>query len=365
MEVQLLNYWKNEKCLKMQKQDTLNQHLEHSCSLEKKVAFLKQATAYSFPVNRIETKETHMSWVFLVNGLVYKLKKNCSYLLLDLTTLESRYFNCMEEVRLNRRLAPEIYLGVIALCIEKNGELKLEGKGEIIDWLVKMKRIPDEDMLDQAIENKKINKEMIGPAANLLVNFYKHSAPIVMNAEQFKEKLKHEIDIIYKEIIDPLLGLPEVIIDQINETLVTFLKENAAVFDKRINEGRVIEAHGDLKPEHIYVGTHPAIIDCLEFSRDLRLLDSAEELSFLDIECERLGDFTTGKMFFDIYREQMGNQIPEALIYFYKSKRAFLRTYLVIRHIKESHYKDNPKWRNTAHIYLNLSEKYCKQLEVD
>lgn len=349
---------------KVQEQDTVNQHLEHSCSLEKKVAFLKQANAYSFPVHHVETKETHMSWVFLVDNFVYKLKKNNCYLLLDLTTLESRYFNCLEEVRLNRRLAPEIYLGIIALCIEKNGELKLEGKGEIIDWLIKMKRIPDEDMLDQAIKNKKINKETISPAANLLVNFYKHSAPIVMNAEQFKEKLKHEIDIIYKEIIDPLFGLPELIIDQIQETLVTFLKDNAAVFNKRITDGRVIEAHGDLKPEHICIGPQPAIIDCLEFNRDLRLLDSAEELSFLDIECERLGDFTTGKMFFDIYREQMGNQIPETLIYFYKSKRAFLRTYLVIRHIKESHYKDDPKWINTANIYLTLSEKYSKQLEA-
>lgn len=350
--------------LTMQEQDIVNQYLEHSCSLEKKVAFLKQINAYSFPVQRVETIETHMSWVFLVDNFVYKLKKNNCYLLFDLTTIESRYFNCLEEVRLNKRLAPEIYLGVIALCIEKNGELKLEGKGEIIDWLVKMKRIPDEDMLDQVIKKKKSTKETISPAANLLVNFYKQSPRIEMNAEQFKEKLKQEIDIIYKELTDPLFRLPKITIDQINETLITFLKDNATVFNKRIGDGRVIEAHGDLKPEHICIGTHPAIIDCLEFSRDLRLLDSAEELSFLDIECERLGDITTGKMFFDIYREKMGNQIPEVLIFFYKAKRAFLRTYLVIRHIKESQYKDDPKWFNTANIYLTLSEKYSKQLEA-
>jgi uncharacterized protein len=353
------------KMLRNIKKNSKNYFSEKAYSLETKLTSLKQEQAYPFPVYRLETIETHMSWIFLVNDLAYKLKKCTPDTFQGSAALGSRYVREVDEMVLNKRLAEDIYLDVVPLTIDSNAGFKVEGKGEIIDWLLKMKRIPEEEMLDFAIKHKLLNIPLIVPVANLLMNFYKRAVPVEMNALQYKEKLNSEIEIIYNGLSNPLFRLSKSTIHQINETLVGFLKNNDVLFDKRITEGRIIEAHGDLRPEHIRLGNHPAIIDCLEFDKDLRILDSAEELSFLDMECENLGDSAIGKVFFNLYKEQTGQLIPGTLILFYKAKRAFLRTYLVIRHVAEKQYMDDPKWYKKAIGYLYLAEKYCDQLKIN
>lgn len=339
--------------------------LNVNATLEEKVSFLKQPGSYPFHVSRVETKETHMSWVFLVDGFAYKLKKPVKYRFLDFSLLEARFRNCREEVRLNKRLAKDIYLGIVPLTVDEKGAMALQGKGAIIDWLVLMKKIPEEHMLDHAIKHHAIDEALIRQAAILLTEFYISSSPVVTDSHVYWKKLKGEVHAIYRELVNSTYQLPVASIELYTSGLLRFLNERAPLFDKRVKDGRIIEAHGDLRPEHICLQPAPAFIDCLEFNRDLRILDTAEELSFLSMECEMWGDTTIGKIFFDTYASLANDPVPEPLICFYMLKKACLRAFLVVRHITEPEYKDDPKWIKRANAYLQLAEQYYKQMGVE
>ncbi len=115
-----------------------------------------------------------MSWVFLTEEHAYKLKKPIHYNGIDFTTVARRRHNCEEEVRLNRRLAPAVYLGVLPLTCEPNGELALNGGGGVVDWLVQMRRLPAEHMLDVVLAESRVAVEeaAIRAAAGHLARFY-------------------------------------------------------------------------------------------------------------------------------------------------------------------------------------------------
>lgn len=127
-------------------------------ALEEKVDFLSQPFHYPDKTSKVEVDETHMSWVFLTDHYVYKLKKPIQYNHHNLSALDDREKNCFEEVRLNRRLARDIYLGVVALSVDEDRHLTLEKRGnQIVDWLVKMKRLPDNKMLDYQMKQEQGN----------------------------------------------------------------------------------------------------------------------------------------------------------------------------------------------------------------
>jgi len=338
--------------------DSIKPLAEDAVSVIEKVSFLKQPEAYPHAGAKVETKETHMSWIFLTDNTVYKLKKPVVFPFLDFRTLEARLKNCREELRLNKRLATGIYIGVVPLVLNEEGKLQLEGKGQIVDWLVKMKRIPEENLLDYAIKHKQVGETLIKKAAEVLVRFYRAAPPVQIDPDLYKKKLKDEIISTHTELLLPQFYFPVVLIEQISNNLVQFLRDHSVLFEERIVNGKIIEGHGDLKPEHICLLPDPAFIDALEFNWDLRIMDIAEELSFLDMECEMMGDLTTGKLFFDYYQKLSGDAVPEPLTFFYKAKKAFTRTYLVARHIIEPDYKDEPKWLNKANAYLQLAKKY-------
>jgi aminoglycoside phosphotransferase family enzyme len=327
-----------------------------------KVSFLKQPESYPHPVMKVVTKETHMSWIFLVNDVVYKLKKPVVYRFLDFHTLEARLKNSEEEIRLNKRLARDIYVGIVPLVLNEKNKLQIEGKGQVVEWLVKMKRIPEENLLDYAIRHQKADEESVKGAAELLAEFYKTSPPVHIDPDLYRKKLKDEIISTHTELVQPPYHFPVVLLEKISNSLTYFLSSHTLLFDKRIAGGKIIDAHGDLRPEHICLAPQPAIIDALEFNRELRVMDIAEELSFLDMECEMMGNIVTGQLFFDYYKKLSFDDIPDMLIFFYKAKKAFLRTYLVARHITEPGYKDDPRWLNRANAYLQLAKKYNNKL---
>lgn len=339
-----------------------NSSVESAATIAEKVAFLEQPRAYPHPVTNVEVKETHMSWVFLAGDLVYKLKKPVVYRFLDFRLLEARFENCREEVRLNQRLAGDIYVGIEPLVLNKDGQMQVGGKGQVIEWMVKMKRIREEDLLDYAIKHQKAEEKLVNGAAELLAHFYLNSPPVPIEPGLHLKKLKSEIISTYTELLNPLYHFPQGLIETICNNLTGFLGNHSSLFENRIANGKIIDAHGDLRPEHICLAPQPAIIDALEFKKELRIMDIAEELSFLGMECEMIGDPAPGKLFFDRYQKIKKDIIPETLICFYKSKRAFLRAYLVARHILEIGYKDDPKWLKRANDYLLLSEKYNNKL---
>ena len=143
---------------------------------EQLIASLQRPTAYPFPVERIEFLQTHISLLFFAGDHVYKVKKPVDMGFLDYTTLEARQHFCKEEVRLNSRLAPETYLGVVSITRDQSGELHVGGDGEIVDYAVHMKRLPADRMFDKLIEHGIIDNERLDAIVDLLVDFHGRAA---------------------------------------------------------------------------------------------------------------------------------------------------------------------------------------------
>jgi len=320
-----------------------------------KLAFLRRPAAYPEKPCRVEVVETHMSWVFLTDCDAYKLKKPVRYDCIDFSTAELRRRDCEEEVRLNRRLAREVYLGIVALTIDADGVLALDGTGEPDDWLVHMRRLPADRMLDQMIRQGEVEEADVRRAALRLARFYAQAPSCELTAKSYRERLADGARRDLRELSRPEFGLPVARATALADAQLAFLGREAELFDRRVREGRIVEGHGDLRPEHICLTPEPAIIDCLEFSRDLRVLDPADELAFLALECERLGKPVVGKWFFDVYAEATGDEPPAALVRFHRGYRALRRAKIAIWHLQDPGVRDRAKWRNRALEYLELA----------
>jgi aminoglycoside phosphotransferase family enzyme len=330
--------------------------------VEAKVAFLGRTDAYPHRPPRVDRTETHMSWVFLTDRFAYKLKKPVRYDFLDFSTIEARRRDCEEEIRLNRRLAPRVYLGVVPLTAGPGGGLRLGGDGTAVDWLVKMRRLPAARSLENAIRNGRVDPDQLRRAAAHLANFYKTAPPVAVTPANHRHRIETEVRTTFRELTLPNCGVPIDLVVRVNAAQLSRLACDPDLFDRRVDAGRIVEAHGDLRPEHIFLGEDPIIIDCLEFNRTFRILDPIEELAFLAMECDRLAAPRVGQAFIDTYREVTGDTLPSALVFFYKCYRACLRARLSVRHNWEPGVRDPAKWTAQAQEYLRLAERYARRM---
>ncbi|MDH3661383.1 MAG: hypothetical protein OEU92_15375 [Alphaproteobacteria bacterium] len=307
-----------------------------------KVDFLTKASTYPDHPTGVEAIETHMSWVFLTNRHAYKLKKPVVFDFLDYRTIDARRRCCDAEVTLNRQLAPGVYLGTVPLTLAKNERLGLHGDGVVVDWLVQMRRLPLEQRLDACISTARVDRQCLADALGRLFSSYQDARNERLPASAYRSRL--EIAIQRNEAALEILDQRQVI-----ERQHGFLKDQFGRIADR--PAFVIDAHGDLRPEHIYLLDPPVIVDRLEFNRDLRLLDPLDELAFLAIECERLGAGWIGDFGFEWYREHTGDQTSLALIAFYKSLRACMRARLALGHLFEPLHEKNSPWFRLAEHY--------------
>ncbi len=331
-------------------------------SLKDKVAFLKNTKTYPEKPNRIEVKETHMSWVFLTQDFVYKLKKPVKSKLLDYSTLSKRQKNCHIEVQLNKRLAPNVYLGVVPITADHSGKLRLQGDGEAIDWLVKMRRLPSKRMLDYAIQNHTVKEIDIYNFTKVLANFYKNANRVKMTSNDYCAQFEKYILENREELLLPHYTLAKSLINSITTYQLEFLKQHSECFAQRADSNKIVEAHGDLRPEHICLLEEPVIIDCLEFSRELRILDPVDELSFLALECERLSSPSVGKLVLEMYSRSTNDIPPVKLVHFYKSYRACVRAKLAIWHLRDDQVLNHAKWTQKSNDYLKLANNFAHKL---
>lgn len=332
---------------------------ENAVLLKEKTHFLSLAGTYT-DTKGVDVIETHMSVVFLTDHFVYKLKKPVQFDFLDFSTIETRRRFCTEELTINKALGGDTYLSVIPLRVYQ-GTMNLGGKGETIDWLVKMKRLPAEQTLHEAIKKGAIPHGWLQKAANKLADFYIAAEPVAFcNRQAFRSAMIRDIEKNSAGLLSNRFKLHHGQIVSITTDLLHFIIKHGDLFDQRVAQGRVIDAHGDLRPEHIFLGPEPVMIDRLEFDRALRIMDVAEELSFLGLECEMLGAADIGQLFLDVYKERTADNIPDTLIHFYKAKRAFLRARLSINHLLESKYLlDSSKWTGKCNAYLHMAAACC------
>lgn len=323
-------------------------------ALQDKLRALWDPATYPEITTRIEAIETHCAWVFLTDAHAYKLKKPMRLDRMDNLLLASRDRSCREELRLNRRLAPDVYLDVVPLVMRESGNLTIGGPGKPVEWLVKMQRLPSARMLDHAIAAHTVDAPSVRALAELIVHFYRSQAPIPMSASDYLQRLEFRIEASRRALLADDLALPAGIVLSICDRQLAHLHRNAAQFGERA--AKLIEAHGDLRPEHMYLGSPPCVIDCLEFDRDLRLLDPLEELAAFSMDCERLGERWIGRELRSVYALRSGDSCSEHVFAFYLSRRATQRALTCAWHLRDSSHRPWADWGARALSYLHAAE---------
>lgn len=339
------------------------QSCEPELGLDHKVAFLRHVASYAEPTYRVDAIETHMSWVFLLEGFVYKLKKPICIWPLDCRTLAARRHLCQEELRLNRRLAPDVYLGITPLTLDRRGFLSLGGNGQVVDWLVRMRRLPVEQMLDYAILHRTLADADLLRLARRLLAFYSSLPTEPLTPTRYRRRLLRRLLEAGHELLLDEYTLPREQVQAVHAAQLAALGRNGPMLDERVRAGRIVEGHGDLRPEHIYLGVPLAIIDCLEFSRELRLTDTFDELGFLALECERLGAPEAGVSLLHTYSQLAGDTPPPALVHFYQSCRASTRAMIAARHLLDEEFRHSPHWIRKACDYLQLAQNHIERCD--
>lgn len=331
-------------------------------SLEEKIAFLSSPTAYPGRTDRVDIEDTHMSSVFLVGDTVFKLKKPVKYPFLDFSTIAAREFNCREELRLNRRLAPDIYLDVVPLTLQPDGALAVDETGQVVDWLVKMRRLPENRMLDRMIETGTITQVKVEAVADLLTNFYANAAPAELAPPEYIAEFLREIALNEKILTMPEFDLPHTTVNTVMKATRYFVDRNGQLLLDRAENDYIVEGHGDLRPQHVSLSDPPVIIDCLEFNRSLRLIDPFDELVYLKLECERLGASWVGDLLIKRCADGLGGAPSDKLLAFYTAFRASLRARLALEHLLEPEPRKPEKWVPLAKQYLAIAVRAISRM---
>ena len=333
-------------------------------SLAEKVAFLSDSAAYAGAGATVETIETHMSWVFLVGERVFKLKKPVRFAYLDFSTLAAREANCRAELTLNRKLAPDVYLRLAPLTRTSDGALKLDGEGEVIDWLVVMRRLPVDRMLDTLIANRALDMKAIDRLAGALAKFYRLAERPVIPPNDYFGRLKAEEDQ-NREILTCRRfaidhGRALSLVDRMDSALI----DNRPRLEARAAGGFLVDGHGDLKPEHICFQNGVIIFDRLEFSTQLRQVDPVDEIGYLAMECARLGVDWLGPRLLQGVFEALGWPDPGCLFALHFARRGLLRARLALSHLLDPTPRQPERWEPLAVEYLALAEKGMASLSA-
>lgn len=295
-----------------------------------------------------EAIETHFAWVFLVGDRAWKLRKPVRRDPMDYSTLDARRRDSEAEVRLNRRLAPHVYLGTRPLTRTADGRFAIAGEGEVEDWLVEMRRLDRHRMLDEMLASGRATPADLDRVSDLLAAFYEHEAPAVTDGATLAGRLHAQVDANHRVIA----ALDAVGAATLRDAQRAFIDARGDWLAARATGGCVVEAHGDLRPEHILLDEPVAVIDCLEFDRNLRILDRAEELEFLAMECARIGHAAAGAHLAHACLARLADAIPPQLQRFYRSHRAATRAKLYAWRADEPDGGTPGHWIGIAREYL-------------
>ena len=303
------------------------------------VAWLERPSSYEHPVETVETCETHISRVFLAGEFAYKLKKPVELGFLDYSTLALRRAACEDEVRLNRRLAPDVYLGVLAVE-RRSGELTI-GRGDdeaaVVEWLVHMRRIPDDALLSSMVARDAAEPGHVERVADRLVEFHEaahrgeeidlHGRP-----EAIRRTIVETLDIVgagdgevSRDVPGDAPNRDASRLGALRSSLLAFLTLEEPLFERRIAQRRICEGHGDLRCEHVAFLPDPAVLDGVEFSLRLRATDVASDLAFLRMDLEFLGRADLARRLLARYVEKSGDAELDRVLDFYASYRASVR----------------------------------------
>jgi len=317
--------------------------------------------AYPDTPKGVEMVQTQMSFVFLTGDYVYKLKKPVNLGYLDYTTLDKRQYYCQKEVELNRRLCPEAYLGVVSITQGKDA-ISVDGEGEIIEYAVKMRCLPQKAMMDVLLSSNQVSPEMLARVAQKLVEFHQRAETndsisvfgnldtITQNTEEnFIQTEKYIGNTISQERYQRIKAYTD-----------SFIEHNTNLFHKRTAGGRIRDCHGDLHAAHICFTDGICIYDCIEFNDRFRYCDVASEIAFLAMDLDHYGRADLSHHFANAYIAGSQDSELMGLLNFYKCYRAYVRGKVEGFKLDDPHISDEEKAKvlAVARRYFELAESY-------
>ena len=323
---------------------------------------LLRSDAYPHPVTEIRLIETHISWLLLTGDIAYKLKKPVDLGFLDFSTLAKREQACHEELRLNRRLAPDLYIDVVTLT----GTPKLptiNGDGSIIDYAVRMKQFDPAMGLDALLERDELRPELLDELAVMVAEFHQSIPRADLDSPWGSPAT----------VIGPMEDNfppiePALHTDNDREQLTTLRqwgRENAQgllkLIAQRKTDGWVRECHGDLHLGNVVLRNgHPLVFDCIEFSPELRWIDTISELAFITMDLDHRGHPGLANRFLNIYLEHSGDYAGLALLRLYQVYRTLVRA--KVEAIREHQQSLDNAAQTAAPLcaYLKLADTYTQ-----
>jgi len=322
------------------------------------------ASFYPHHPEQVDLIQTHISYLFLCGELVYKVKKPVDFGFLDFTTLEKRGYFCQQEVRLNKRFSPDVYLDVVPISLVGDA-FRLGDEAAVIEYAVKMRRINEDHMLYRLLRAGKIGPETMRRIGGHLARVYA-AIPSDEKARAFgaldviSTNVEENFEQTRKYIGGPVT---KEAFESIERWSLSFMREQAALFERRMAQGCIKDCHGDLHLQHICVeGEHIYIFDCIEFNERFRFGDVASDVAFLAMDLDFNGYPDLASIFVDAYTEASGDATLAQVLVFYKVYRAYVRAKVTSFMLDDAGLDEKAKREvlRQAEKYYDLALRYVR-----
>lgn len=297
------------------------------------IQFLSDVDSYGDSTQKVSVVQTHISVVALLDEVVYKFKKPVNFGFLDFTSLERRKFYLEEEIRLNQRLTKDVYWQIVPLYQLPHGKLTFDPppahpEKYLVEYGLKMRRLSHINFLDELIKKPTFDWQKLGLVANKLARFY-NRVPVQDEVSQWgtRENIRLSIEENFEQI-KPFIKntIQPLEFRVIRAFQFYFLENNAALFQQRIDDGKILECHGDLKAEHVHVEDGEVnVYDCIEFNERFRCIDILNDVAFLSMDLDFRHKYNLSNFFVDEITKQVEEGEFMDLLDFYKSYRAFVK----------------------------------------
>jgi uncharacterized protein len=298
---------------------------------------LTRPETYPHSTDRIAVQETHISKVFLTGTRVYKVKKAVDFGFLNYATLSKRQYFCQQEVLLNRRLAPSVYLEVAAITFDGR-KIAVHGDGEIVEYAVCMRQLHAEQSLLNRLHAGRIEKKEVEAVVDRLRAFYLQADASRASAAWGEQDVIRQNCTDNFDRIRPLAGqeISQECLEAVQRATDLFLNREDLIFERRMQQGFVRDGHGDLRCGHIYVDGEIQIIDCIEFDARYRCGDIAADIAFLAMDLDFEGFPGTARTIAESYARQAADPVLLMLLDFYKCYRAMVRIKVNLLRLQEA-----------------------------
>lgn len=318
---------------------------------------LLNPAAYPHPVTKIELIETHISWVLLTGQYAYKIKKAIQFDFLDFSTLEKRHFYCQEELRLNRRLAPDLYLQVVPITGTAE-QVKINGDGEVMEYAVQMRQFSTNHVLSEIANHSGLKPAIIDQLADIIADFHQHTE-IDVSASRYgtAAEIQHWFSGNFAHI-RPLLGQGRFLqqLESLEQWGEQELLKNTDLLQQRKQLGFIRECHGDLHLGNIaLIDNKVTPFDGIDFNPALCWIDVISEVAFVVMDLQERGMTQFAYRFLNRYLSQTGDYQGLSLLRYYLVYRALVRTKVAL--LRWQQHK-NPQDFQEAENYASLAESF-------